>query len=348
MCNSALSSHQLASQFQRDTFEKVVFYATAQICIVYVISLMIAGYNFIVQTMQREKYVNVTDAGEMELSVSEYDDPEVPRSPSTPLENAIVFKNADELRKYIYTTHQFGLLLLVLIVALDYSHDWIAFVFLLGLCLRNVTGSLTRVNEHICDFLYKIWIFVLIVTTYAWLAYIIDFPTFTIQTYPITTPFISGVLFVSGVFWAQSPSVARRPITEVCLDAKGIILMMCVPAFVILYRADLFQDYHPSISDVVVVWIVQPIVKFLCVVIFVMSIRAGRLNELVLVNCATLVFDTLNRLSNDAIDTSPLKRIGCALLLSILCGAYVVRVLSIRCFEAPTSDETASAGPLQT
>ena len=320
----------MADQFKRDTFEKVVFYATAQICIIYFISLMIAAYNLIVITMQREKYVHVTDEGEMELGENDYDDP-VPNdgTPSTPLETAIVFRTPADLNTYVFITHKMGVLLFVLIIAMDYSHSWMTYVFVFGLSVRFIAGNLHIVREKFCETALRIWTIIIIIVSYTWLGYLTSFPGFVVsgQSYPITSPLIMLVMFCAGFEWAQTSGFQGRPITQICYDSKCTILFMSVPAFIILYRADLFTNYHPKLQDVVIVWVVQPTVKFLCVVIFVMSIRAGRAIELIFVNTITLFFDMILMLpqDNETIHT----RAICGMMISIIVGAYVVRVVSV-------------------
>ena len=332
--NSALSSHLVASQFKRDTFEKVLFFATAQICIIFLISLTIECYNAIVQTMQREQYFNVmqdNDAmslGDLELHATE-DEPTIPTQEEivvqTPIENAVVFRTSEKLRAYIWLTHKTGVMLFILIICMDYSHHWMTYVFLVGLSLRSILTSLKIERDRVCFSLFRMIALAVLSLSYVWLAYITEFPLPIFQDFPLTSPIIMLFLFVSGIQWAHTSAFQDRPITEICLDAKFTVLFISVPTFIILYRASLFDDYSPTIKDVILLWVIQPTVKFLCIVIFVMSIRAGRLLELVFVNSITLMVNALMGLENT--DEKAQDRLMCIVLISILFGFYVTRII---------------------
>lgn len=363
LTHAALSSKIISHQFRRDTVEKVVFYSTSQICVVYAFSLLIYAYNAIVKTMQREKYVAVEVNAKMELGVvDEYDldlleddnftdgtstkakTSEAILAAGTPLDNAVVFKNSAELRQYISLTHRTGVLIFVLIVALDFSHGWMTYIFCLGLWSRCMLSSFVLSSDSFCDVLMRLWVVLFLVSSHIWLVFLVSDPLPAFKHYPLTSPLIMISLFSCGVTWAQTDGAAfeRRAITDICLDAKCTVLFLSIPSLVILYRSDIFDGYAPTFKDVVFIWIVEPCIKFLCVVIFVLGVRSRRVLELVLVISITLLFQT-------CITDNPTRLFGydskivSALLISVLFGVYIVRsvtVLSLSKAPSPAESDT--------
>lgn len=313
------------------------------------ISTVMYLFEMIVSTMRRERYVTVTEEGEMELGELEdfdvNDDMDLDLSPlpksnnlvkTTPLETAVVFDSSEKLRQYVNLTHKTGVLLFGLFMGMDFSHMWITYMFCVGFSCRWMMSWLVA-RDSMCDVLWKIWIMIFIIASYVWLASLMEIPFPSMKTYPVTAPLFMIGMFVAGFEWAKTAPypVCQRSITELCLDSRMTLLFLSLPVFIILYRSNVMDGQpHISFKNTLFIWLLQPSVKFLCVIILVLSIRARRIFEIVFVLTTTLVFQ--------ACFTKDLNIISLS-LMSLLIVGYIFRVIAVINYDASSEEHNAKS-----
>lgn len=365
MLNAVVSYKNIPQQFVRNTGERVLFYACSQVCIVSGVIAIFNTYRFIVKTMRKEEYIEVLSKNvkeEMELGEfdGEFDDDDLeiydqdeslheddiegnlkltkPRDSTANTsvlkknEKKIIFANSYHLRQYVFNSYVIGIFLFWLVVALDLSHQWVTFTFAFGFYCRWCLYSVFLDKKSWYDIIFLLFVCVLINVTLVWILSMIEIPLPALKNYPFTAPFGLCFLFLMGFMWAsciERDIRLGRSIIEMSLDAQYSVLLMAFPLWFVLYRqsGQILSNFEVSFSSVIFVWIFEPLVKFLCVCVFILSIRAKRFNELVLVLAITVLFQTCvlnDKLTDDGALQTRTNVISMT-LFSILIITYIGR-----------------------
>ena len=291
----------------RKTLEESIFLASSQVCGMYVLNLVFGFYRTILTTMHRERWTALSDSPcdglDLESDAQEHEDTPDADVELTTIETAsslahigtadrsIYFRTRETLRQHILDVHHMGYALLVLFVAMDFGHEWVSVVFCGSVLSFQFYDEMTRQVE-VKFRLIAVWVFVLCVAAFIFglqFGKTVSQPLSGWENFPLTFSLFFFLLSVLGCAWAAKrpvfgirPSGGGTAVRELTIDAKHTCFIIALPLAFILYRAGVVVVPETSL-DIFFLCVLEPSLRLLCVVMFIMSVCAGRTQELVLV-----------------------------------------------------------------
>lgn len=291
----------------RKTLEESIFLASSQVCGMYLFNLLFGMYNTILTTMQRERWTAVSESPceepDLEWESPAYKDTEDSNSEQRTIEHSsslahlgttdrsLYFRSRETLRRHIIDVHHMGFSLLVLFVAMDFGHEWVSAVFCTAVLCFQFYEEMTGLISLGFKF-FSVWVFIVCVACFVFglmFGGTVSKPLAGWDNFPVTFSIFFALLAFMGCAWtARRPVFGFRPtgggaaVRELTIDAQHTCFIIALPLAFILYRAGVVVAPKSSL-DIFLLCVLEPALRLLCVVIFIMSVCAGKTQELAMV-----------------------------------------------------------------
>jgi len=263
-----------------------MFISSVQILLVSVVYTLYAVCCSIVTAIHsRRKYDVVEDdlGLEMELGLHESgSQPELPASETFPDEvedDRLVFGSVDELNWHVVMVHFTGLLVWNTVISMDYTQPDVCYSFTVGVVvawlLEAIVVSCKPSQPFLCKQSLQLFIYMMCFTMLA---------SVTLLDASICDDKIVGVL--TGVAWPfffspYASSLSRRP--EMILHTVRSSLVTCVLLCVYPLVAWNSGPLDYPMRTLCFLFLVQPVVKVMCLTIICLSIQTGHKKDLLIV-----------------------------------------------------------------
>jgi len=277
-----------------------MFISSVQILLVSVVYSLYSVCCSIVSAIQsRQKYDVVEDDMEMDLGLHDSDSqPEVPSPECLPPlpeleageDDRLVFGSMDDLNWHVVMVHFTGLLVWNTVISMDYTQPDVCYCFTVGVVVAWLLEAIVvsckpsrpiRCRQSLQVFVYMMC-FTMLASVHLLDAKISDDKIVCVLT-GMAWPFF---------FSPYASSLSRRP--EMILHTVRSSLVTCVLLCVYPLVAWNSVPLHYPTRTLCLVFLVQPVVKVMCLTIICLSIQTGHKKDLLIVlsvaSCVQFLF----------------------------------------------------------